>query len=163
MTTTKLGKRRRYLAAGVAVVLGLLAAVGIYAASGGEAPPQRPPASGQPPAPTLAVTGTVTLRGLDGVGYTKGAHNAAGNTCWGVDGFADMDEGTEVTVSAAGRVLALGRLGLGFGQADYSCVFRFEVAGIPSGFGLYEVKVGNRGGHTYEESELAAPLEFTLR
>jgi hypothetical protein len=109
---------------------------------------------------TLHVRGTLTLRDPDaGYGiYTQ--------ECIGEGGYDDIAPGAQVTVTAPdGTVLAVGHLGAGGtvggdgSRIGGSCVFPFEVAGVPAGRGLYGIEVSHRGVVVYQESDLSTVLD----
>lgn len=108
---------------------------------GGSKPPQPPVESS-----TFVLSGTLTLTDSDGVGYADGFANATtGSYCYGRSGYDDIGMGTQVTVRAAGQVLALGRLDPGETVGSYSCEFRFTIVNVPAGRGIYSVEVAHRG------------------
>jgi hypothetical protein len=72
------------------------------------------------------------------------------------EGHSDIGEGSPVTVyNSAGQIVAIGALGKGrtLGPAR-SCLFPFEVAGIPSGSKFYQVEVSHRGKVTFSSSDV---------
>lgn len=88
--------------------------------------------------------------------------------CKGWDKFADVDRGTQVTVTdAAGKVLATGALEQGVTgglvtlsdsktrKAD-TCTFKFQVPGVQRGAGPYGVEVAKRGVTHVDEGQLGA-------
>ncbi|SDZ55299.1 hypothetical protein SAMN05216215_109717 [Saccharopolyspora shandongensis] len=67
--------------------------------------------------------------------------------CKGGNGYEDITEGTQVTVSsAAGEVLAVGELGnSAWSSSTLMCRFRFMVPNVPGGHDIYRVEVSRRG------------------
>jgi hypothetical protein len=75
---------------------------------------------------------------------TSFSERVMGNPCTGNEGYADIGEGSPVTVyNAAAQIVAIGALGKGrtLDAAGWSCLFPFEVAGIPSDSKFYQVEV----------------------
>jgi hypothetical protein len=79
------------------------------------------------------------------------------------DGFADIAQGTQVTVSAGGRVLAVGQLQFGTDPGNTgTCSFAFAVRGVPGGHALYGVEVSHRGTLYYSAAQLQGGIMMTL-
>lgn len=97
-------------------------------------------------------------------------NTSKGDACTGRDGYDDIREGAQVKVSSdAGKVLGLGALKAGrAGQpledtgATGTCVFGFEVSGIPAGGGaIFGVEVTHRGVIQFTRDE-AGTIALTL-
>ncbi|WP_405699105.1 hypothetical protein OG209_05285 [Streptomyces sp. NBC_01383] len=104
---------------------------------------------------TFTLIGTFTL--------TEGAIRTKGDNCRGSGGYADIGQGTSVTVyDGAGGVAATGSLGV----SQYSvgaCAFIVAVDDVPKGEKFYQVEVSHRGkvqltGAEAEAGKLAATL-----
>lgn len=103
----------------------------------------------------FTVSGTVTL-------IDSGIERYAGQ-CNGTNGYDDMSPGTQVVVKdASGTVLGASSLQPGEPDDSVTCVFPFEVEGVPSGVSnLYSVEVGTRGAFNFSEEE-ADQIELSL-
>jgi hypothetical protein len=89
----------------------------------------------------LSMTGSLVVSGW---GNTSFSERVMGNPCTGNEGYADIGEGSPVTVyNAAAQIVAIGALGKGrtLDAAGWSCLFPFEVAEIPSDSKFYQVEV----------------------
>lgn len=96
---------------------------------------------------TFTVNGTLSLQNPDGY--------SASTTCIGKGGYADIDEGTAVTITdAATATVAIGRLGVGRID-DYGCTFGFSVSSVPAGKGFYGIEVSHRGVLKYSEADIS--------
>lgn len=85
-----------------------------------------------------------------------------GDGCYGSNGYDDIRPGAPVVVKdAAGKQLALGKLGQGDTGKYRTCVFDFTVDDIPSGKGPYSVEVSHRGETPFDEKD-ALSLKLTL-
>lgn len=106
-----------------------------------------------------------TLRGSITLYNHTGRDRAPLPICGGLQGFADINEGAQVTVrDAGGAVLALGRLERGEWQTDTGeCRFEIKVPGVPDGEDFYQVEVAHRGSITVnnQEAKTTGPA-FTL-
>lgn len=104
---------------------------------------------------TYRITGTFTLADR----YSGGG----GGGCSGDGGFRDISQGTQVTVTdSAGATVALGLLGAGRIE-NGTCVFPFEVDGVPAGKDFYGIEVSHRGAVKYLEDEVkSGSLKLTL-
>lgn len=100
-------------------------------------------------AETLTVAGDLTL--VDsGIEFLPGKH------CMGMGGYSDMREGAPVVVYASnGDKIAVGALGPGERDGAVTCIFEFEVPGIPAEHEVLSVEVSHRGEFTFnaEDSE----------
>lgn len=95
---------------------------------------------------TFTANGTLTLIGDEVY--------SASTTCSGKGGYADIREGTAVTVSdAAGATVALGQLGAGHVDSSIGCTFPFSVAKVPAGKGFYGIEVSHRGVLKFSEAD----------
>lgn len=160
MTEHEIPRRTPWLKiAGVVVVLaGLIAAIA-YTASASRTPPGEAAATSATDTP-LRVVGQLHLRSYRGIGF-DGAANATGSACFGESGYDDIRAGTQVTVTADEKVVAVGALGLG----EYDgrvCVFPLSVESIPRGHDFYSVEVAHRGAINYPAAQLAEPITVTL-
>jgi hypothetical protein len=103
----------------------------------------------------LTFPGTVTLADPV-VGHPGFAIHA--DTCVGVGEYADVREGTVVTVSAAdGTVLVTTRLGRGQpspASEPLECAFSFTAPDVPPGPSFYLIEVGSHGAVTYTADDL---------
>jgi len=102
----------------------------------------------------LSMTGSLVLSGW---GNTSFSERGMGNPCTGTEGYADIGEGSPVTVyNAAAQIVAIGALGKGgtLDAAGWSCLFPFEVAGIPSDSKFYQVEVSHRGKITFSRGDV---------
>ncbi|MEV0085247.1 hypothetical protein [Saccharopolyspora sp. NPDC050642] len=85
--------------------------------------------------------------------------------CKGGNGYEDITEGTQVTVSsAAGEVLAVGELGnSAWLSSTLTCRFRFMVPDVPSDHEFYQVEVSHRGKVPTDEATARAGMtQLTL-
>jgi hypothetical protein len=105
-------------------------------------------------ASTFAAAGTVTL-GKD----AKGDPKSIGKPCMAspASGYGDIRKGAQVVVTdSGGKTVAVGTLAGGIerggAKVGYSCVFSFEVRGVPAGDGFYGVSVGSRKPAQYAEN-----------
>ncbi|MEV8309937.1 hypothetical protein AB0P36_21930 [Streptomyces flavidovirens] len=105
---------------------------------------------------TLTTTGGIFLSDYDGFVST-------GELCTGKGGYADLDAGTEVTITdASGTVVAADNLTTGE-VVGSACLFNFTVRDIPAGSKLYRVEVSHRGALTKTEAELRkGDIAFTI-
>lgn len=68
-----------------------------------------------------------------------------GSACVGEGGYFDIRPGAQVVVyDSSGAVLGASALQAGFHEPG-ACVFRFSVADVPRGGGVYQVEVSSRG------------------
>src|SRR5690606_26851216 len=107
----------------------------------------------------LAEPDTITIRGSLTVA----------DTCPPTGGFADIHDGTSVTIGdASGTVIALGKLEGGIRDTENSiylgCRYAFAVRDVPVGHDFYRVQIGNerRGELTVPAAEAEVPLSLTL-
>lgn len=162
-------KRVGLLAGAAAGVLVLMAGTGVavYLLSRpAESAPSAIAASSAPA--TFKITGTLHLK------QGEFSWNSTSDpTCQGLNGYADLRAGAQVTVTdAAGKKLAVGALYKGLAgdfttntdgsQRASSCELPFDVDGIPSGVGPYGVEVSHRGVQTYSEAQLTSGRPLTL-
>jgi hypothetical protein len=132
--------RNPYRAAVPAIALALLAA-----GCGSSAPPP------------FRVTGEMDVTDASPAADSDGCQFAAD------DGYSDITQGAQVTVSAGGRVLAVGELQEGTEPGDSgTCDFPFTVSGVPGGHSLYGVQVSHRGTLYYSRAQLRAGITMTL-
>lgn len=105
-------------------------------------------------------TYTITGRDIDDVLDTP----CDGSTI--ADGFSDMREGAEVTVTdASGDTVALGRLKQGVRSGASTCEMPFTVTDVPHSE-FYAVEVAGRGEQRFTRAELDAAswdIDLTLR
>lgn len=143
-------------------------------------------------APDVQVIGSITVPPLypvnqddyyatkdySGIDYDSMALSDGG-TCLADDGYDDISENSQVTVTdGAGEVVGVGRLNpgvqtgsvglsvgdfLGSGYRAPICAFSFEFT-VPGGGEFYNLSVGNsnRGEITYTAEELATGIFLTL-
>jgi hypothetical protein len=140
------------VAISLVLVAGTVASVLLGAEPVGESRTGGGAASAAPVPPAeFPVTGTVTLTGPSVA--------AAGASCAGTGGYADVREGATVTIAdAAGTVVATGTLGRARADSpsSTSCAFPFTVARVPSGSRFYLVEVGHHGAWTYSGAYLSS-------
>jgi len=109
---------------------------------------------------TFTVTGQLILRDSPGVLNLDDVH------CKGMNGYEDVDGGTEVTVQDnTGAVIAVGVLEQGkmIGSGlTRQCGFDFTVTGVPAGKGIYGVGVGHRGVQHFNEADLHGTVRLGL-
>lgn len=142
---------RRAVAA-VAVVGVLAAGCGTSAATGAT--------TGTPAAPhrtkpaTDVVSGTLAIKGVDGIRVTNMSQLQEGHPCRTEGGYSDIHPGAQVVISNdAGRTLTIVGLGRGRYNASLQCAFPFR-ARVPAGLGFYGVEVAGRGVVKEPESAL---------
>jgi hypothetical protein len=93
---------------------------------------------------------------------TTGVTRTGTNNCQGANGYSDLQEGTQVTVTdQSGAVVALGTLDVGQAQSDSVCVFPFTL-NVPAGKGFYGIEVSHRGVVHLSEAELRAGPQLSL-
>jgi hypothetical protein len=111
----------------------------------------------------FAVVGTLTLRGSSGIGHLNGIVNATpGSVCFGQRGYDDIDIDSQVTISADGRVVAVGNLEGGTYDGT-GCVFTFRVAQVPANHAMYAVEVAHRGAAHFPASVIQTePVRLTI-
>ncbi|MGX1565615.1 hypothetical protein [Streptomyces sp. NPDC055506] len=103
----------------------------------------------------FSTDGTLTVAGI-------GAGLEPEELCSGTGGYSDIDFGTQVNVTDAGTLVAVGSLGFGE-KTELGCEFPFTVGDIAPGSNFYTVEISHRGGLTQTEDELrAGGLAFTL-
>lgn len=119
------------------------------------------PATAPSAAGALEVTGVITLKRGQFVWLSQSSP-----TCEGLQGYADIRPGAQVTVTdAAGKVIAVGSVDVGTAQGitapdanglqrATTCVLPFRVTGVPHGVGPYGVEVSHRGVLHYDEAKL---------
>jgi hypothetical protein len=84
-------------------------------------------------------------------------------SCAGQAGYSDIGPNAQVTVSADGRVVAVGFLGAGSFRGSVTCAFPIVVDGVPLGHDFYSVEVTHRGQVNYPASAVqAGPISVTL-
>jgi hypothetical protein len=129
--------RKRWLP--FAVVGGVLLAFVILVAAW-------PDETSQPAAPTtFDLRGDMTLIDSDLLRITS-------TSCAGQGGYSDIGPNAQVTVSADGKVVAVGFLGVGSFHGSVKCVFPIVVDGVPLGHDFYLVEVTHRGQVNYPAS-----------
>jgi hypothetical protein len=107
------------------------------------------------PSATATIQGDVTL--------FRGVTNLDGVLCEGRGEFAEVHSGAQVTVTdAAGKVVALGRLGPGKLHGGGICQWQFVVSGVPRGQDFYGVEIAHRPRVSYTEADLSSPISLTL-
>lgn len=120
---------------------------------------------GSPTAPTPATstTATAVFTASGGLTLTQGPYTgAAGTTCSGKGGFADITGGAQVKISdASGKVVALGELETGATLTFTDCYFSFSVDGVPDSGDIYGVEVANRSVIQFRKAD-AESIELTL-
>lgn len=119
--------------------------------------PKRAPEPAPPAArSTFDLRGTLVLT-------DSGLLRLPSNSCAGQRGYDDIGPNAQVTVSADGKVVAVGFLGVGVFQGSVQCVFPVFVDGVPLGHDFYSVEVGHRGKLNYPASTLQSePIRITL-
>jgi hypothetical protein len=106
--------------------------------------------------PTFVIRGGLTIT-EDHTGTDVGTQ------CRGIDGYADIDRGTQVIIGDAdGTTIAVGRLDSGQVGGIGSCRFAFNIANVPEGEAFYAVRIGRRGDLRYSPAEAHQMLELTL-
>lgn len=132
--------------ASAAAALALGAAL---AACGGSAPAHR--------AAPITVTGVLEVTDASPAGDTAGCDYGAD------DGYSDISQGAQVTVSVAAKVIAVGQLQAGSDATDSgTCSFVFTVNGVPAGRRLYGIQVSHRGTLYYTAAQLRKGIQMTL-
>jgi len=114
----------------------------------------------------LTVTGSVKA---DGITWRDGAR--AGESCTPSDGYDDLPGAQVVVADDSGKTLATGEMSQGtftetakdLGVTKGPCSFAFSVPNVPAGLAFYTVSVGRRGSQKVSASEIAQPLDLTLR
>jgi hypothetical protein len=119
-------------------------------------------------AQALTVTGSVQT---DGITWRDGAR--VGESCTPDAGTDDLTGAQVVVADDAGKTLAIGKVaegkftktstGAGLAIMKGPCSFGFKVANVPAGLAFYTVTVGSRGSQKISGSEIAQPLDLTLR
>lgn len=146
MLCTMTTRRISHVLAPAAAALALGA---VLAACGAAAPAAR--------AAHITVTGVLEVTDASPAGDTAGCDYAAD------DGYSDISQGAQVTVSVAGKVIAVGQLQAGSDATDSgTCSFVFNVNGVPAGRRLYGVQVSHRGTLYYSAAQLRKGLQMTL-
>lgn len=96
-----------------------------------------------------SITGQLTLTDSGG-GYGS---MTDGQSCDGANGYSDITEGAEVTISnQSGTILATGALDQGSWSSN-SCVFDFSVPHVRDAT-FYQIEVGHRGNVTFSKAQL---------
>jgi hypothetical protein len=115
---------------------------------------------------TFTVTGTFALHGTPDLGDGEGQIlvTDSDSTCAGENGYDDIQDGVEVTISdSSGKTLALGDLeGSTYEATHHTCRFDIVVDGVPSGRDFYRVEVSHRGEQQYTQADLEAGIALTL-
>jgi hypothetical protein len=116
-------------------------------------------ATPKPTATTMTVAGAITVPGFSKTG-------AEGEVCAAQPNFDDVASGGQVVVSdAAGKTIAIGKVGVGaFQVADVACEFAFVVSDVPSPGKFYGLHVGNgaRGVVQFSKAEMQAHPELSI-
>lgn len=127
--------------------------------------PAATPAPSVTTAATFDITGTITLTD----DFLWGVDGATDRSCNGRDGYDDIHDGTQVTVTAAdGKVVALGTVRSGAatldetGEIGLKCALPFTVYRVPAGQGFYGVELAHRGVVRYQEAQLGKAIQLTL-
>lgn len=92
---------------------------------------------------------------VTGMLHLYGTVENDGTECWGVGGYGDLSEGTEVTIrDGAGDLIGTGSLDAGTTVGDGDCTFLWKIGSVPE-VDFYEIEVSERGGitRTLEEME----------
>lgn len=131
----------------------------LVACGGGEDPAAEPSEPAEPE--TFTASGVFVLTDASSVDYDYETET----DCYGIDGYDDIAEGTQVTVrDAEGSRVGSGELGEGrldtFSDTA-ACTFRFMVYDIPVSEGIYTVEVASRGEINFRQAE-AGGLELSL-
>jgi hypothetical protein len=104
----------------------------------------------------------VTINGTAVLVHSISVLNLDDVHCEGMNAYADIKPGTQVTVTdPAGAVVAVGILDggrmIGVGMTR-TCRFTFRITNVPSGKGFYGVEVAHRGRVQFPESELGSVI-----
>lgn len=151
------GLRQRWLAAGVAVIVGLVATLVFIVHPGGLAT-SRHVLKGE-----LLLLSTPSLvmgtNPYDGSTRPEAAPGIVGGdvgSCYGTNGFDDITIGTEVTIKdQGGSIIGETTLGKGVASSEslLDCTFKFK-ATVPDA-SFYQVTLGHRSGTlTYSSTDL---------
>lgn len=115
---------------------------------------------------TFNVSGSITIRGVDGI---DAYDDFAGAPCDGTEGYSDISTGAQVVVkNAGGTKIGLGELGRGRTDGDLDedfdagCTFALLVFGVPVEGDIYSLQIGNRDDYSFTRSEAEAGLKLSL-
>jgi hypothetical protein len=109
---------------------------------------------------TATAAGTFVLTDTSDNEYVKSI-SSDGKTCSGTNGYADVDQQTQVTVrNGKGEILAMTSLGPGKG-GDAACTFTFSFP-VTEGQDRYVVSIGHRGDFSYSFVQLQRGVEVHL-
>lgn len=129
----------------------LFAAVVIAGCGGGSGSGGHAPAA-------VTISGDLVLFSGNGISRAPGP-----GLCQGMNGFGDLSEGTEVTVTDnTSKIVAVGRLAGGVERGRFKCVFPIYVSNVPRS-DFYGIEVAHRGVVHYSLSDVeAGPVHLTI-
>lgn len=122
-----------------------------------EAAEPKEPASSSESQAQLYISGVLSLVDLDGTRAPKGSD--AGDPCYGVNGYDDINAGAEVVVrNSAGETVGLGELEPGevYPLNGGSCDFDFFVDGVTDPDDFFSVEVAGRGEISFTRDEASS-------
>jgi len=97
------------------------------------------------------VTGSIELHS------SSSSYLSEGESCSGVGGYSDMNEGAQVTLrNGKDESLAIGQLGSGvYDSTSRACVFKYTLTNVPKE-DFYRVQVSHRGELEYSYDDMQA-------
>lgn len=99
--------------------------------------------------------------------YLSSSQMAAGvsasvGNCMGTGGYDDIKEGAQVTVlDDGGKTVGVGEIGDSEVWTQGQCRLKFSVEDVPSGGGIYSIKISQRDAFSFKEDE-AGDLSLNL-
>jgi hypothetical protein len=90
---------------------------------------------------------------VDGTFAFSGSHSADCST--GTEGYDDINDTTQVTIGADGKVLAVTDLGAAT-VSDNECLYTFTLDGVSKNHSIYTVEVSHRGGISFTKAQVEA-------